>query len=102
MRPIGEALYSLSPTSQWIIRGDDIEWLSTDIPKPTDEEIEVERIRLQEIHDSKEYQRVRAHEYPAIADQLDMLYHDIKNGNLNSGDWIQTIEQVKQQYPKPE
>ena len=101
MRPIGEALYSLSPTSQWIIRGDDIEWLSTDIPKPTDEEIEVERIRLQEIHDSKEYQRVRADKYPPIADQLDMLWHAMDSGILPKCEpFYDALKNVKDQYPK--
>ena len=46
-------------------------------------------------------QQQRAKEYPKIAEQLDMLYHDIKNGTLDSGAWIQTIEAVKTQYPKP-
>lgn len=46
-------------------------------------------------------QQQRAKEYPKIADQLDMLYHDIKNGTLNSGAWIQAIEAVKTEYPKP-
>ena len=38
--------------------------------------------------------------YPALVDQLDMLYHDIKNKNLESGNWITAIDQVKQQFPK--
>ena len=39
--------------------------------------------------------------YPSIGDQLDMLYHDIKTGNLETGDWITAIEQVKTDNPKP-
>lgn len=47
------------------------------------------------------YQRDRATAYPNIADQLDMLYHDIKAGTLDTGAWIQAIEAVKTEYPKP-
>lgn len=46
-------------------------------------------------------QNQRSQSYPKITDQLDMLYHDIKNGTLDSGAWIQAIEAVKTQYPKP-
>lgn len=46
-------------------------------------------------------QQDRAAAYPSIAEQLDLLYHDIKSGALDSGNWIAAIEAVKTQYPKP-
>ena len=30
-----------------------------------------------------------------------MLYHDIKNGNLNNGTWINVIDNIKNNNPKP-
>ena len=40
--------------------------------------------------------------YPGWSDQLDMLYHDIKNGTLNtSGQWYVGITSVKTNIPKP-
>ena len=44
-----------------------------------------------------EYKTKRTKEYPEIKDQLDMLYHDMKNGTKN---WISAIEKVKLKYPK--
>jgi len=44
--------------------------------------------------DAKKYQRDRATEYPAIADQLDDIYH---NG---VDEWKKTIKAVKDKYPK--
>ena len=44
-----QALQSLAPGSEWVIRGDKlewIEWLSTDIEQPSDAEIEAEVSRL--------------------------------------------------------
>ena len=40
--------------------------------------------------------------YPTYNEQLDMLYHDIKSGNLENGTWIAAIDAVKNEYPKPE
>jgi len=42
----GDALQSLAPGAEWVLRGDELEWLSTDIPQPSDAEIEAEVARL--------------------------------------------------------
>ena len=40
--------------------------------------------------------------YPTIQTQLDQLYHDMKNGTLNtSGEWYVGITSVKTAFPKP-
>jgi len=43
--------------------------------------------------------------YPNIFDQLDMLYHDMKNGKLGvaatTGEWYVGITSVKTNIPKP-
>ena len=39
--------------------------------------------------------------YPPISEQLDLLYHDMKNGKLNtSGEWYVGITSVKNAIPK--
>ena len=35
-------------------------------------------------------------------DQLNLLYDDIKSGNLENGQWVQFVESVKAKHPKPE
>ena len=37
-----------------------------------------------------------------IKDQLDTLYHDLKNGKLENGEWIKSIDEVKKGDPKPD
>ena len=54
------------------------------------------------IYDYYEYERVREKKYPSIKDQLDALYHDIKNGKLNDGEWIKSIDEIKKGNPKPD
>ena len=46
---------------------------------------------------ANQYQRDRKESYPAIADQLDMQYHDQLNGTTT---WKDAIAKVKSDYPK--
>ena len=43
--------------------------------------------------------------YPTLADQLDQLYHDMKDGKLGvgatTGSWYVGISSVKTSFPKP-
>ena len=94
---IVNAIVSLRPNSQWNLNGDDysgLEWLDQNQTKPTEEELQVELTRLRAEHESKEYQRNRAEEYPSFADQFDLLYH----GGYDV--WRQTIDAIKDKYPK--
>lgn len=45
------------------------------------------------------YQRERRQEYPPIEEQLDMMWHDKKDG---TNVWFETIKAIKEKYPKPE
>ena len=90
-----DALLSLRPGAQWVLRGDELEWLDTEQTKPTEAEIKAEITRLQADFEAKQYQRDRAAAYPSIADQLDLLYHQGYDG------WKAAIDAVKQEYPKP-
>tara|TARA_B100000427_G_scaffold193040_1_gene160499 strand:- start:226 stop:612 length:387 start_codon:yes stop_codon:yes gene_type:complete len=69
---------------------------------PTKQEVEDEIAREIRIWDHYSYERDRSDNFPLWFDQLDMLYHDIKNGNLENGKWIQAIDAVKESFPKPE
>lgn len=90
------AIQSLVPGAEVVIRDGVVEWHVPNVAPVTDEQIEQELIRLQAEYEANEYQRQRAAEYPSIADQLDMLYHDGLAG------WKKEIDKVKNKYPKPE
>jgi uncharacterized small protein (DUF1192 family) len=89
------ALTSLRPGAQWVLRGDDLEWLDTEQTQPTEAEITDEVARLQAEYERNEYQRKRAAAYPSIADQLDTIYHE----GIDA--WKAEIAAVKMEYPKP-
>ena len=91
-----KAIQSLKPDAEWVLRGDELEWLDKKQTKPTDAEIDAEVKKLQAEYDAKAYQRSRKPEYPAIGDQLDDLY---KAGAF-SDDMTAKIKAVKDKYPK--
>ena len=47
-----------------------------------------------------DYKEERQNEYPPIGEQLDQLYWDLKNGRLDTGDWIQNITKIKLKHSK--
>lgn len=91
-----DAILSLKPNAEWVLRGDKLEWLDKKQTKPTDSEIDAEVKKLQAEYNAKAYQRSRKPEYPDIGDQLDDLY---KAGAF-SDDMTAKIKAVKDKYPK--
>lgn len=99
MYDLPAALIRLRPGAAWSLDGDyysGLNWLDTEQTKPTEAECLAEMARLKAEYDNKEYQRLRAKEYPSFADQFDLLYH----GGYDA--WQAAIQAVKDKYPKPE
>ena len=94
-----DALQSLRPTSQWVLRDDILEWHDTEQTQPTTEELAAEVTRLLAEYDSNQYQRDRAAAYPSLTEQADMAYWDRQNGTTTLDD---AINAVKAAYPKPQ
>ena len=64
---------------------------------PSQDEIDAEAKKFQDAEDLLEYQVHRIPEYPRRGDQMDMIYHDMKNGTTTHAD---AIEVVKTKWPK--
>lgn len=95
---ITDALLSLRPGAEWVVRGTEIEWLDSKQTQPTDAEIQAEITRLEAEYEAQAYARSRAAEYPAIGDQLDALW---KGGDAAQA-MLEQVQAVKAKYPKPE
>ena len=97
---IGHALLCLRPGEEWVLRGlnyENLEWLSETEP-PTEEEVLAELDRLKKDWKDKEYQRLRAQEYPDFKEYLDGIVKGDKN-QINA--YIAACKAVKEKYPKP-
>ena len=91
-----DALQSLTPNAQWVLRGDELEWLDAVQTQPTQSEIDAEIIRLQAEYDSQEYARNRKAEYDQL-NQFEMQFDDDRDGTTT---WVDTINEIKGRHPK--
>ena len=91
-----DALQSLKPNAEWVLRGDELEWLDTTQTEPTQSEIDAEVTRLQAEYDSQEYARNRKQEYDKL-NQFEMQFDDQLNGTTT---WVDAINAIKQEFPK--
>jgi hypothetical protein len=99
MTDIINAIKAINPKAEVSINADDINqitWLNgtTPIAKQT---ILNKQIELQAEHDSKEYQRNRANEYPDFKDYLDGI---VKGDKAQIDKYIADCLAVKAKYPK--
>ena len=92
MIDITNALASLTPNAQWVLRGDELEWLDRVQSQPTDEEIQTEIARLTYLEGINQYQRDR--QYPPMNEQLDNIFHNGVDA------WKADIQAIKNAVPK--
>ena len=97
-----DALNSLRPNAEWVLRGDDLEWLDAVQTQPTEAEIQAELTRLQADYAATQYQRDRKSEYPDLGDLADALYWSNQGDNTKLDEYYQACAAVKAKYPKPE
>ena len=101
------ALQSLRPGAQWSLDNSDynqLRWLEPPVweggqSKPTKEELDQEILRLQQLYNHHEYQRLREKEYPDVKEYLDGL---VKGDTEQMQAYIDACIAVKAKYPKPE
>lgn len=92
-----QALQSLRPGAEWVLRGDELEWMDANQTAPTEAELVAEVARLQADYDAKEYQRLRKAEYDRL-NQFELQFDDAANGTTT---WADAINAIKAKYPKP-
>jgi hypothetical protein len=91
-----DAILSLRPNAEFVVRGETVEWHDTNQTQPTEEEIQAEITRLQAEYDANQYQRDRASEYPSWQQQLEKIYDDGVDA------WkTEMVDPIKAKYPKP-
>tara|TARA_E500000305_G_scaffold103288_1_gene98661 strand:- start:44 stop:337 length:294 start_codon:yes stop_codon:yes gene_type:complete len=93
---IAKSILAINSNAQFSVEAEDVKkitWYNSTTPI-AEADILTKQKELQTAYDNNAYQRSRATEYPAIADQLDDIYH---NG-IDA--WKATIKAVKDKYPK--
>jgi len=74
------------------------------LPEPTSDDLDASANieKATTLYSSSMYVRNRRINYPTLGEQFDMLYHELdSSGSLSvTGNWFQTLKNVKNSYPK--
>jgi hypothetical protein len=92
-----KAILSLRPGAQWVLRGDDLEWLDQNQTQPSDAEIEAEVARLTALEPARIATENRRAAYIAEADPL---FFKAQRGEATMEEWQAKVADIKARFPK--
>jgi len=92
-----DALLSLRPGAEWVLRGDDLEWLDQNQTQPSDAEIDAEVARLTALEPARIASENRRAAYIAEADPL---FFKAQRGEATVEEWQEKVAEIKQRFPK--
>jgi hypothetical protein len=93
-----QAISSLRPGAEWVLRGDVLEWLDETQTQPSEAEIEAELQRLIAEQPRKEIELLRSATYKIEADPL---FFKSQRGEATKEEWEAKIEEIRARYPYP-
>jgi hypothetical protein len=91
------ALQSLRPGAEWVLRGDELEWLDANQTQPTDAEIEAEVARLTALEPARIATENRRAAYITEADPL---FFKAQRGEATMDEWQAKVAEIKSRWPK--
>jgi hypothetical protein len=91
------AIASLREGAEWVLRGDDLEWLDQNQTQPTDAEIDAEVARLTALEPARIATENRRASYIAEADPL---FFKAQRGEATMEEWQAKVAEIKTRFPK--
>jgi hypothetical protein len=92
------AIQSLCPDAEFILRGDDLEWLDKIHTQPTETEIQAELDRLIAEQPRKDVQAARS---AAYRNEADPLFFKAQRGEATIEEWQLKVAEIRSLYPYP-
>jgi hypothetical protein len=92
-----QAIASLREGAEWVLRGDDLEWLDQNQAQPTDAEINAEVARLTALEPARIATENRRAAYIAEADPL---FFKAQRGEATMEEWQAKVAEIKTRFPK--
>ena len=92
-----KAIQSLRPGAEWVLRGDDLEWLDQNQTQPSDAEINAEVARLTALEPARIATENRRAAYIAEADPL---FFKAQRGEATMEEWQAKVADIKIRFPK--
>ena len=93
-----DAIQSLRLGAEWVLRGDDLEWLDQHQTQPTDAEIQTELDRLIADYPRKVARQSRASAY---AIESDPIFFKAQRGEATMDDWRTAVAAIQLSFPYP-
>lgn len=96
---IPDALQSLCPGAEWVLRGNEyagLEWLDTKQVQPTEAEVAAEVARLQAELPNKIAKENRTAAYKLEADPL---FFKAQRGEATQQEWLDKVAEIQARYP---
>lgn len=93
----GDAIISLRPGAEWVLRGDELEWLDANQSQPSDAEIEAEVARLTALEPARIATENRRAAYISEADPL---FFKAQRGEATMEDWQAKVAEIRARFPK--
>jgi hypothetical protein len=91
------ALQSLRPGAQWVLRGDDLEWMDNEQTQPTEAEIAAEVARLTALEPNR---IADANRKAAYEQEADPLFFKWQAGEATEAEWKAKRDEIKARFPK--
>ena len=91
------AIQSLRPGAEWVLRGDELEWLDQNQTQPSDAEIQAEVARLTALEPVRIATENRRAAYIAEADPL---FFKAQRGEVTMEEWQAKVADIKARFPK--
>jgi hypothetical protein len=91
------AIQSLRPGAQWVLNGNDLEWLDTNQTQPTEAEITAEVARLTALEPARIATENRRSAYIVEADPL---FFKAQRGEATVEEWQAKVAEIKTRFPK--
>jgi len=92
-----QAIASLREGAEWVLRGDELEWLDANQTQPSDAEIEAEVARLTALEPTRIATENRRAAYIAEADPL---FFKAQRGEATKEEWQAKVQEIKARFPK--
>lgn len=94
-----EAANQIYPGAELSIINEKIIWIKPEKAPVSDQHL-IEKAKS--LANNSAYKDLRREKYPQLVEQLDMLWHDINQGKLNTeSSFYKAVKAVKDQFPKP-
>jgi hypothetical protein len=92
-----QAIASLREGAEWVLRGDDLEWLDQTQTQPTEAEIAAEVARLTALEPARIATENRRNAYIVEADPL---FFKAQRGEATMEEWQAKVAEIKARFPK--